>query len=262
MKFLKVLKFYENFDFFDNFWNFKFLVILKFFENFEHLKVFFLNFKILKFFEHFEILLNFLTLISKKQFLCNKKTYCTLVSRNFIHWFCTRVQYDFLLHRNCFLLINMLENGMSRVLLLANRKTVNRALCNNKFIACWWEKYENLFTQEYHIPWGQRPRGIWYSWVNTFSYFLNPHAINVLLYRMKPRKHIQHVHVKYCWHTYLKSIGTLSQTWIVQMFQGKHRGSQLYFHSENITASPCEGKLKLEVIRVLFTQIVPKAFYR
>jgi len=33
------------------------------------------------------------------------------------------------------------------------------------FIACWWGKYENLFTQEYHIPWGHRPRGIWYSWV-------------------------------------------------------------------------------------------------
>jgi hypothetical protein len=77
------------------------------------------------------------------------------------------------------------------------------------FIACWWGKYENLFTQEYHIPWGQSPRGIWYSWVNTFSYFLNPHAINVLLYRMKQRKHI---HVNYCWQTYSKSIGTLSQT--------------------------------------------------
>jgi hypothetical protein len=46
------------------------------------------------------------------------------------------------------------------------------------FIACWWGKYENLFTQEYQIPWGQ-----WYSWVNKFSYFLNPHAINVFLYR-------------------------------------------------------------------------------
>ena len=52
-------------------------------------------------------------------------------------------------------------------------------------------------------------RGIWYSWVNNFSYFLNLHAINVLLYRMKPRKHI-HVHVKYCWQTYFKFIGTLS----------------------------------------------------
>ena len=50
------------------------------------------------------------------------------------------------------------------------------------FIACWRGKYEN---------------------------FPNPHAINVLLYRMKPRKHI---HVKYCWQTYFKSIGTLSQT--------------------------------------------------
>jgi hypothetical protein len=67
----------------------------------------------------------------------------------------------------------------------------------------------NLFTQEYHIPWGQRPGRIWYSWWNTFSYFLNLHAINDLLYRMKLRKHI---HVKYCWQTYFKSIGTLSQT--------------------------------------------------
>ena len=53
------------------------------------------------------------------------------------------------------------------------------------------------------------PRATWYLWVNKFSYFLNPHAINVLLYRMKPRKH---VHVKYCWQTYFKSIGKLSQT--------------------------------------------------
>ena len=48
-----------------------------------------------------------------------------------------------------------------------------------------------------------------YSRVNNFSYFLNLHAINVLLYRMKPRKHI---HVKYCWQTYFKFIGTLSRT--------------------------------------------------
>jgi hypothetical protein len=47
------------------------------------------------------------------------------------------------------------------------------------------------------------------AWVNTFSYFLNPHAMNVLLYRMKPRKHI---HVKYRWQTNFKSIGTLSQS--------------------------------------------------
>jgi len=33
------------------------------------------------------------------------------------------------------------------------------------FIVCWWGKYENVFPQEYHILWGQRPRGIWYSWV-------------------------------------------------------------------------------------------------
>jgi hypothetical protein len=75
------------------------------------------------------------------------------------------------------------------------------------FIACWWGKYENVFTLgEYDargwINW------IWYSWVNKFSYFLYPHAINVLSYRMKPRKHI---YVKYCWQTYFKSIGTLSQ---------------------------------------------------
>ena len=45
--------------------------------------------------------------------------------------------------------------------------------------------------------------------LNKFSYFLNLHAMNVLLYRIKPRKHI---HVKYCWQTYFKSIETLSQT--------------------------------------------------
>ena len=54
------------------------------------------------------------------------------------------------------------------------------------------------------------PEAIWYSWVNKFSYFLYPHAINVLLYRMKPRKHIYR-YVKYCWQTFFKSIATLSQ---------------------------------------------------
>ena len=86
---------------------------------------------------------------------------------------------------------------------------LNRFVIQYTFIAYWWGKYENVFNQEYHIPWGRRPKGIWYSWVNTFSYFLNPHAMNVLLYRMKPRKQI---HVKYCWQTYFKSIGTLFQT--------------------------------------------------
>ena len=86
---------------------------------------------------------------------------------------------------------------------------VNKTFQKGTCISWWWGKYENVFTQEYHIPWRQRPIMIWYSWVNKFSYFLNPHAINVLLYRMKPRKHI---HVKYCWQTYFKSIGTLSQT--------------------------------------------------
>ena len=49
-------------------------------------------------------------LISKKQFLCNKKAYCTLVQNQWMKLRGTRVQYGFLFHRNCFLLINMLEN--------------------------------------------------------------------------------------------------------------------------------------------------------
>ena len=53
-------------------------------------------------------------------------------------------------------------------------------------------------------------REIFAQGVNKFSYFLYLHAINVLLYRMKPRKHIYR-YVKYCWQTYFKSIGTLSQ---------------------------------------------------
>jgi hypothetical protein len=110
--FMKILNFKTKIEILRNFWNFEIL------------------FKIFKFFFVFLILsfLNFMKfsniLISKKQFLCNEKPYCTLMPRNFIHWFCTRVQYDFLLHRNLFLLINMSENGMSRVLLLANRKTL------------------------------------------------------------------------------------------------------------------------------------------
>jgi hypothetical protein len=55
--------------------------------------------KALKFYENFEI----------KQFLCNKKSYCTLVQNQWMKLHGTRVQYGFLLHRNCFLLINMLE---------------------------------------------------------------------------------------------------------------------------------------------------------
>jgi hypothetical protein len=86
--------------------------------------------------------------------------------------------------------------------------------------------------------------------VNKFSYFLNPHAINVLLYRMKPRKHI---HVKYCWQTYFKSIGTLSQTFknhihnnivtVVDWTMGKNQntwphGTKIIFREINIIFHP------------------------
>jgi hypothetical protein len=50
-------------------------------------------------------------------------------------------------------------------------------------------------------------RSIFHLNMNKFSYLLYPHAINVLLYRMKPRKHIYR-YVKYCWQAYFKSIGT------------------------------------------------------
>ena len=106
-------KFFYHFEFFGKFWN-----LMKFLKFYENLDFFFLILEISNFMRFSNIL------ISKKQFLCNKKPYRTLVPRNFIHWICMRVQYAFLLHRNCFLLINMLENGMSRVLVLANRKTV------------------------------------------------------------------------------------------------------------------------------------------
>jgi hypothetical protein len=89
-----------NFEILWNFWNlmknFEILNFNFFFYITNVSQYYYLNIKILKFYENW----------------------------NFIHWFCTRVQYGFLLHRNFFLLINMLENGMSGVLLLANRKTV------------------------------------------------------------------------------------------------------------------------------------------
>ena len=140
MKTMKFLKLFEKIfisNFFEIVWNFwkfwNFMKILNFKKKMKFSNLFKkLNFKFFFFlilwFSNFWKFSNFMKfsniLISKKQFLCNKKPYWTLVPRNFIHWFCTRVQYDYLLHRNCFLLINMLENGMSRVLLLANRKTV------------------------------------------------------------------------------------------------------------------------------------------
>ena len=56
---------------------------------------------------------------------------------------------------------------------------------------------EGIARGEYHT------RG----WIH-FHIFSYVYAINVSLYRMKQRKHI---YVKYCWQTYSKSIGTLSQ---------------------------------------------------
>ena len=50
---------------------------------------------------------------------------------------------------------------------------------NKTLIACRYRKYENVFTHEYYIPLGRCPRGIWYSWVNKFSYFPHQHALNV-----------------------------------------------------------------------------------
>jgi hypothetical protein len=55
---------------------------------------------------------------------------------------------------------------------------------NKTFIACRFRKYENLFTHEYHIPLGRCPQGIWYSWVNKFSYFPHQHAIYVYNHRL------------------------------------------------------------------------------
>jgi hypothetical protein len=116
--------FYFNFEILWKLWNFwNFLKFSNLKKNWP-LNLFFFNFIILKFFENFQILRNFLTYRLAKSNFCAIKKHCTLVPRNFIHWLCTRVQYDYLLHRNCFLVINMLKNGMSRVLLLADRKTV------------------------------------------------------------------------------------------------------------------------------------------
>jgi hypothetical protein len=86
----------EIFEILEICWNFEILNFKYFFYITYVFQYYYLDIKILKFYENW----------------------------NFIHWFCTRVQYGLLLHRHCFLLINMLENGMSRVLLLANWKAV------------------------------------------------------------------------------------------------------------------------------------------
>jgi diadenosine tetraphosphatase ApaH/serine/threonine PP2A family protein phosphatase len=62
------------------------------------------------------------------------------------------------------------------------------------------ERNMDIYSSKYPIPWAQRMG----EYIFTFP---EPHATHVLLYRMKPRKHI---HVKYCWQAYVKSIRTLS----------------------------------------------------
>jgi hypothetical protein len=104
-----------------------------------------------------------------------------------------------------------------------------------------WNKYHipplrkpcGFSLQSYRSLIGKRPREIWYSWVNKFSYFLNPHAINVLLYRMKPRKHI---HIKYCWQTYFKSIGIHFHISLYLMYFLHWRNQTSCFYLKNIDA--------------------------
>ena len=82
MKFLKLFenfiilifffKYYEILESFEMLLNLKKNEIFKFVKKNWTLNFFFFNFMIFKFFENFQILWNFLTLISKKQFLCNK----------------------------------------------------------------------------------------------------------------------------------------------------------------------------------------------
>jgi hypothetical protein len=70
---------------------------------------------------------------------------------------------------------------------------------NKTFISCGFRKYEIVFTHEYHIPLGQqqRPKGIWYSWVNKFSYFPHQHTINVYMYVWAQLTlHIKYVQLK------------------------------------------------------------------
>ena len=87
--------FYSNFEIWWKLWNFDT------FWKFYHFEFFWNLMKFLKVFKFYE---NFDFFFKKNEIL-----------RNF---------WNFKINRNCFLLINMLENGMSRVLLLANRKTV------------------------------------------------------------------------------------------------------------------------------------------
>jgi hypothetical protein len=51
------------------------------------------------------------------------------------------------------------------------------------FIACWWRKYENVFTQEYHIPCGQHPR-LWHEIFHIVP-GINPRLISALQLRCR-----------------------------------------------------------------------------
>ena len=88
---IKILKFYENW----NLWNF--MKILKSYENFEFLWIFgnFWNLEIFWKFWNFELkFFVYVTYVFQYYYL-NIKILKFYENWNFIHWFCTRVQYIF-----------------------------------------------------------------------------------------------------------------------------------------------------------------------
>jgi hypothetical protein len=95
--------------------------------------------------------------------------------------------------------------------------------------------YENLFTHEYHISRGQRQRGIWYSWVNKFSYFP---IFNVFFALKKPdvlflfKKYWRYVSIFKYIDAMLLNLDPDRVYTCSKQFSSKpiHRGSQLYFH--------------------------------
>jgi hypothetical protein len=84
-----------------------------------------------------------------------------------------QIVFSWILILNLFIVVDVvfecLRQHSNRLKICENQKT-------------WSHRTNSLFTHEYHIPLGRYPQGIWYSWVNTFSYFHHQHAINVYYY--------------------------------------------------------------------------------
>jgi hypothetical protein len=118
------------------------------------------------------------SLLIFKSFLSSKITlWLTFVSVSVRTWFCGvgHLEIVWWIMTSYFTMTSFkLQNHEFQIPFRYLSIEINIYCVNSELYLCWRGKCENLFTQEYHISREQRPRWIWYSWVNFFFIFPEP----------------------------------------------------------------------------------------